>query len=166
MKVKVSLEGFIFPLLSYLTIFTRQSHFLLVFLVLLSLVEAFNKEDNLSCVKWGEKFTEYSDIPLLIGWCNYNQILGTKEEKKEKNEFQTCSRSLIFWIIRSLSCTYLNPPSFPLAFKSFKFLQFKQKQKNHIPILLTLLHCNPIFLFPSVDKLVKIFVYAHHLISF
>lgn len=84
MKVKVSLEGFIFPLLSYLTIFTRQSHFLLVFLVLLSLVEAFNKEDNLSSVKWGKKFTEYSDIPLLIGWCKYNQILGTKEKKKKK----------------------------------------------------------------------------------
>lgn len=86
MKVKVSLEGFIFPLLSYLTIFTRQSHFLLVFLVLLNLVEAFNKKDNLSCMKWGKKFTEYSDIPLLIGWCKYNQILGTKEKNKEKRK--------------------------------------------------------------------------------
>ena len=48
MKVKVSLEEFIFPLLSYLTIFTPQSNFLLVFLVLLILVEAFNKEDSFS----------------------------------------------------------------------------------------------------------------------
>lgn len=48
MKVKVSLEEFIFPFLSYLTIFTPQRHFLLVFLVLLILVEAFNKKDSFS----------------------------------------------------------------------------------------------------------------------
>ena len=47
MKIKVSLEEFISPFLSYLATFTPQNYFLLVFLVLLSFVEAFNKEDNL-----------------------------------------------------------------------------------------------------------------------
>lgn len=51
MKVKVSLEGFIFPFLSRLIVFTPQSNFLLVFVVLLCLAEAFNKVDNISRVK-------------------------------------------------------------------------------------------------------------------
>lgn len=70
MKVQGSLGEFIFPFLSYLTIFTPQSHFLFVSLVLLNFLEAFNQETRVKVTLRGaEKSAENLDIPFLIGWC-------------------------------------------------------------------------------------------------
>lgn len=70
MKVQVSLGEFIFPFLSYLTIFTPRGHFLFIPLVLLGFLEAFNKVPWVQITLRGaKKSTENPDIPFLIGWC-------------------------------------------------------------------------------------------------
>lgn len=106
-KVKISLEGFIFPFLSYLTIFTPQCHFFLFFLVSLGLVVAFNKEDNLSCVKGTLSGARSSQkiLTALFLQAGTNQQSDSRNQKGKSNSKHTARA--VFSGLFNLSTVYI-----------------------------------------------------------
>lgn len=106
-KVKISLEGFIFPFLSYLTIFTPQCHFFLFFLVSLGLVVAFNKEDNLSCVKGTLSGARSSQkiLTALFLQDGTNQQSDSRNQKGKSNSKRTARA--VFSGLFNLSTVYI-----------------------------------------------------------